>query len=46
MIRRMLGCGICALALPLAALSAQGRPSTDIWTAKLEGTEFPMWGAR
>lgn len=44
MIRRMLGCGACALALPLAALSAQGRPSTDIWTAKLEGRGVPRVG--
>ncbi len=44
MIRRMLGCGACALALPLAALSAQGRPSTDIWTARLEGNGVPHVG--
>lgn len=44
MIRRMLGRGICALALPLAALPAQGRPSTDIWTAKLDGNGVPHVG--
>ena len=44
MIGKMLGRGTCALALPLAALSAQGSPSTDIWTATLSGRGAPHVG--
>lgn len=48
MIARLLRRGTCALALPLAvplsALPAQGRPSTDIWTATLDGRGVPHVG--
>ena len=48
MIARLLGRGAVALTLPLAvpfaALSAQGRPSSDIWTAPLEGRGVPHVG--
>ena len=47
MITKLLGRGACILALPLAALSAlsaQGRPSTDIWTATLDGRGVPHVG--
>ena len=42
MIRIVLGLG--CVALPLAALSAQGRPSTDIWAATLDGRGVPHVG--
>jgi hypothetical protein len=44
MIRIRLGRGLCCLAMPLAALAAQGRPSTDIWTATLDGRGVPHVG--
>ena len=44
MIRRLFGRFTLALAVPLAALGAQGRPSTDIWTAALDGQGVPRVG--
>jgi hypothetical protein len=44
MITRLLRRATCALALPLAVLPAQGRPSTDIWTATLDGSGVPRVG--
>ena len=44
MIRIWFGRGLCSVALPLAALAAQGRPSTDIWTAELTGRGVPHVG--
>ena len=44
MIRTRLGLGLYTVALPLAVLSAQGRPSTDIWTATLDGRGVPHVG--
>ena len=44
MIWTRLGLGLCTVALPLASLSAQGRPSTDIWTAALDGRGVPHVG--
>jgi hypothetical protein len=34
----------CGMVLPLAAASAQGRPSTDIWLVSLEGRGVPRVG--
>ncbi len=44
MIKRLLVPGLCCAVLPLVALSAQGRPSTDVWTAALDGRGVPRVG--
>jgi len=44
MIRTWLGRGLCCVVLPLMALSAQARPSTDIWAATLDGRGVPHVG--
>ena len=44
MIWRKLVLGACSMVVPLAAVLAQGRPSTDVWMVSLAGPGVPRVG--